>query len=124
MDAFAWIDAHLDVEERSESSFLYDGMPSQSARCLPIIYEPFDGTQRAHWAEQNSLEVFPVFAAAVIIAHLTGGAEQASINLLAGLFIAARIIHGIAYLEDRGPIRSFAWLSGMLCVIGLFVAAA
>lgn len=80
--------------------------------------------QRAHWAEINALEAFPPFAAGVIIAHLTGGAEQFTIDLLAGLFIAARIVHGAAYISDQGPVRSFAWLAGMLCIIGLFVAAA
>jgi uncharacterized MAPEG superfamily protein len=80
--------------------------------------------QRAHWAEQNALEAFAPFAAGVIVAHLTGGAEPMTINVLAGLFIAARLVHGAAYIANRGPLRSFAWLAGMICIIGLFVAAA
>ena len=80
--------------------------------------------QRAHWAEQNALEAFPPFAAGVIIAHLTGGADQTTINLLAGLFIAARVVHGLAYVNDLGLPRSFAWLAGFASMIGLFVAAA
>lgn len=80
--------------------------------------------QRAHWAEQNALEAFPPFAAGVIIAHLTGGAAQLTINVLAGVFIAARIVHGLAYVSDMGMPRSFAWLTGFACMIGLFVAAA
>ena len=59
--------------------------------------------QRAHWAEQNALEAFPPFAAGVIIAHLTGGAAQlTTINVLAGVFIAARMVHGLAYVSDQG----------------------
>jgi uncharacterized MAPEG superfamily protein len=80
--------------------------------------------QRAHWAEQNALEAFAPFAAGVIIAHATGGAEQLTIDVLAGLFIAARVFHGIAYVSDKGLPRSLAWLTGFACMIGLFVAAA
>lgn len=80
--------------------------------------------QRAHWAEQNALEALPPFAAGVIIAHVTGGAEQLTIDMLAGVFIIARIVHGLAYVNDKGLPRSFAWLAGFVCVIGLFVAAA
>mgnify|MGYP001544631614 CR=1 FL=1 len=80
--------------------------------------------QRAHWAEQNALEAFAPFAAGVIIAHVTGGAEQLTIDLLAGTFIVARIVHGLAYVNDKGMPRSFAWLLGFASMIGLFVAAA
>lgn len=79
---------------------------------------------RAWWAEQNAFEAFPPFAAGVIIAHATGGAEQITIDVLAGLFILARILHGLFYINDKGLPRSFAWLAGFACVIGLFVAAA
>ena len=80
--------------------------------------------QRAHWAEQNALEAFPPFAAGVIIAHVTGGAEQLTINVLASVFIVASIIHGLAYVNDLGLPRSFAWLAGFASMIGLFIAAA
>ena len=80
--------------------------------------------QRAHWAEQNALEAFPTFAAGVIIAHVTGGADQATINILAGIFIVARVLHGLAYVNDLGLPRSLAWLAGFASMIGLFVAAA
>ena len=80
--------------------------------------------QRAHWAEQNALEAFPTFAAGVIIAHVTGGADQATINALAGIFIVARVLHGLAYVNDLGLPRSLAWLAGFVSMIGLFVAAA
>jgi uncharacterized MAPEG superfamily protein len=79
--------------------------------------------QRANWAQQNALEAFPLFAAAVIIAHIAG-ASQTTIDLLAGLFIMARIAHGICYITDKGGLRSLVWLAGFGCIIGLFVAAA
>jgi len=78
--------------------------------------------RRAHWAQLNSHEALPPFVAAVIIAHLAG-AVQDTINLLAGLFILARVLYGYCYITDRSTARSMAWLLGLGCVIGLFVAA-
>ena len=85
--------------------------------------ETLDGyRRRAHWAQLNSHEAFAPFAAAVIIAHLAGAAQD-TINLLAGLFILARVLFGYCYITDRSTARSLAWLLGLGCVIGLFVAA-
>ena len=77
--------------------------------------------QRANWAQQNALEAFPPFAAATIIANLTGGAAE-RIDLLAGLFILFRILHGVFYISDHSALRSFAWLGGFICVVALFVS--
>jgi uncharacterized MAPEG superfamily protein len=79
---------------------------------------------RANWAQENSYEAFPPFAAGVIIAHLTGGADQSTINLLALAFVTARVLYGICYITDRSTLRSLAWSTGFACVVGLFVAAA
>lgn len=79
--------------------------------------------QRAHWAQENALEAFPPFAAAVIIAQLAGG-NQATIDTLAGVFIVARILHGVCYIADKGALRSLVWLVGFGCVIALFVTSA
>ena len=80
--------------------------------------------ERAQWAQENSYEAFPPFAAAVIIAHVTGNAAQGTIDLLALLFILARVAYGLCYIFDRSTLRSLVWLGGFLCVIGLFVTAA
>ena len=79
--------------------------------------------QRAYWAQLNAFEAFPLFAAAVIIAHLAGG-RQGTIDMLAVAFIGFRIIYTLAYLYDRPMLRSLVWSAGLFCVIGLFVAAA
>ncbi len=55
--------------------------------------------QRANWAQQNAYEVFPPFAAGVIIAHLAGSAQPV-IDLLAGVFLAMRIAHGLVYITN------------------------
>lgn len=83
-----------------------------------------EGVQkRAHWAQLNAFEAFPLFAAAVIIAHLAG-ATAARIDLLAVLWVVLRLIYGILYLADKGQARTIVWSAALLCVIGLFVSAA
>jgi len=79
--------------------------------------------QRADWAQANSYEAFPPFAAGVIVAHVVG-ANQLIVDLLAGIFLCARILYGVFYIKDKHMARSFSWLAGSLCTIGFFVAAA
>jgi uncharacterized MAPEG superfamily protein len=79
--------------------------------------------QRANWAQQNSYEAFPPFAAAVIIAHQLD-AGQATIDTLALAFIGFRIAYGICYIGNWHALRSLMWIAGFLCVIGLFITAA
>jgi uncharacterized MAPEG superfamily protein len=79
--------------------------------------------QRAYWAQLNAFEAFPLFAAAVIIAHLAGG-RQGTIDMLAIAFVGFRIIYTLAYLYDLPLLRSLVWSAALFCVIGLFVAAA
>jgi uncharacterized MAPEG superfamily protein len=78
--------------------------------------------KRAHWTQLNSFEVFPAFAAAVIIAHLLKGPSAAA-NLLAEAFVILRILYGICYLADKATLRSITWVAAQLCTIGLFIVA-
>lgn len=77
--------------------------------------------RRANAAQANSFEAFPLFAAAVIVAHLTQ-APQSRVDLLAMAFIAARVLYLICYLADWASLRSIAWLGGIACVVAIFVA--
>lgn len=79
--------------------------------------------QRAYWAQLNAFETFPLFAVAVIIAHLAQ-APQATVNGLAMAFVGFRVVYTLAYIYDKPTLRSLFWFSGFLCVIGLFVVAA
>ena len=79
--------------------------------------------QRALGAHLNSFEVSIGFVAAVIIAQLAH-APQARIDLLAIIFVAARLLYGILYLAGYGALRSAAFFVGLVCTIGLFVIAA
>lgn len=85
--------------------------------------QPFK--QRAYWAQLNAFEAFPLFAAAVIVAHLSvSRADQAWINGLAVACVGFRILYTLAYFYDKPTLRSLLWSGGLLCVIGLFVSAA
>ena len=78
---------------------------------------------RAHWAQQNSWEAFPVFAAAVVVAFLNL-VPQGKMDAAAAVFVLARLGYGACYLADKASLRSLAWLVGYAAVIYLFLAAA
>lgn len=77
--------------------------------------------QRAHAAHLNSFEAFPLFAAAVIVAQMTG-ADQARVDMLALAFIGLRILYGILYLANKAPLRSLVWLAALVCTVMIFVS--
>lgn len=107
------------------AKFSGPGFSGDSNRAPREFLEKLDGTRkRAHWAQLNSFEAFPAFAAAVIIAHLTGGADQGTIDALAVLFILVRCGYGFLYVQDIPRLRTPVWAAGLACVIGLFIAAA
>ena len=76
---------------------------------------------RAAAAESNSFEAFPLFAAAVIIAHLTR-APQGPLDLLAVVFILARIAYVICYLADWHWARSLVWFVGYAACLAIFLS--
>jgi uncharacterized MAPEG superfamily protein len=80
--------------------------------------------RRANNAQLNSFEVTPAFSAAVIIAHLAGGAEQVLLDQLAMAFIVSRILYLICYLADWASMRSLMWFVNMGLIISLFVVSA
>ena len=77
--------------------------------------------QRAHWVQLNAFETFPVFAAAVIIAHQSG-APQGRVDALALAFVAARVLYGVFYVADLATLRTLVWIGSMGLVVALFVA--
>jgi len=74
---------------------------------------------RAHAAQLNSFEAFPFFAAGVITAQLRDAPHE-TINMLAGVFIVARVLYLALYLADLPSLRSLAWLAGLGCVVAMF----
>lgn len=78
--------------------------------------------QRANWAQYNSFEAFPAFAAGVIIAQLSG-VEAVLLNALAVAFVVARLIYGVCYLYNQASLRSVFWFLGILIMVALYLAA-
>ncbi|MCX8745809.1 MAPEG family protein [Snodgrassella sp. B3882] len=78
---------------------------------------------RANAAQQNGYEVFAPFAAAVMIAHLTGNAAQITINSWSVLFILSRIGYLYCYIQDKSFARSCIWIGGIFCILALYIAA-
>ena len=79
--------------------------------------------RRAYAAHQNAFEAFPFFAAAVLTAT-TLGAPVSTVNLLAALYIALRIAHGLLYIGDKASLRSAAYGLAFLVNIAIFVLPA
>lgn len=76
---------------------------------------------RANSAHQNGFEVFPFFAAAVIVA--SGAASHAAIpllDILAVVWITLRLAYTGAYLGDQATLRSIVWLIGWFLTVGIF----
>ncbi|WP_132998748.1 MAPEG family protein [Luteimonas arsenica] len=79
--------------------------------------------QRANAAHLNAFEAFAPFAAGVLMAQFAG-VDHGRIALLAVVFVAMRLAHGIFYVADVQLARSLAWLGGFACVVALMVMAA
>ena len=65
-------------------------------------------TARAYGAQLNGFETFPLFAAAVIVAHMVGGPAGSSTSLSV-LYVLLRLGHMAAYIAGRQPLRSAAF---------------
>lgn len=78
---------------------------------------------RANAAQQNSFEAFAFFAAAVLVAHVSRG-QQAQVDLLAMVFVAARILYLVMYLAGLGALRSLVWAVGIGATVWIFLTPA
>jgi uncharacterized MAPEG superfamily protein len=69
--------------------------------------------QRATWAHQNSFEGFMIFAAAALMAYVTG--VNSSIAVVAAIaFVAARLLYSIFYILNIPLLRSLMFAVGSL----------
>ena len=55
MQIVEWIEEVLEPRLCNSEEFIYDEMESQSGKCLPIIYQPFDIARRMHWTDRGAL---------------------------------------------------------------------
>ena len=79
--------------------------------------------QRAYWAQLNSFEGFPLFAAAVLTAMMLRPTDGTGLALAWG-YVAARVAYSACYILHRPSLRSLVWLVGLACCLALFVLAA
>ncbi|MFT7772527.1 MAPEG family protein [Roseateles sp.] len=76
---------------------------------------------RANAAQANSWEALPIFIAGLFVAY-QHQAAQATVDLLALGFIAARLAYVALYVADQASLRSLLWAAGMAASVGLFFA--
>jgi len=48
-----WIKKELKPQICNSVEFMYEEMDSQSGKCLPLIYTPFDANNRLHWCDRG-----------------------------------------------------------------------
>ncbi len=85
--------------------------------------ERLDGlARRADHAHRNHFESFPLFAAAVLLAQIRD-LDPLRLNLLAGVFIGARLIYTALYLLNLPTLRSIVWFIGLVSALSIFISA-
>jgi uncharacterized MAPEG superfamily protein len=76
---------------------------------------------RLHAAQQNSWEALAIFAPAVLSAQAMA-MPQGRVDLLAMVFIAARVAYVALYAADAATLRTLAWVVGFGASLALFFA--
>ena len=74
-------------------------------------------------AQSNAWEALAIFTPAVLVNHLAG-ADAGTAATLALVWVGARTLHGVFYMQNLDMLRSLSFLVGLVCVIWLFVDAA
>ncbi|MGQ7818577.1 MAPEG family protein [Metapseudomonas furukawaii] len=78
---------------------------------------------RALAAHQNTIEAFPLFAAGVLVAHVTQ-TQGWFVEALALLFVVTRVLYLFLYWNDKATLRSLVWGVGLLCCLLLMLSPA
>ncbi len=76
--------------------------------------------QRATWAHQNCFEGFMIFAAAALMAYVTG-VDSTPAKIAAIAFVIARFLFSIFYILNIPPLRSLMFGVSSFCSGTLFV---
>jgi uncharacterized MAPEG superfamily protein len=74
---------------------------------------------RANAAQLNGFEAFPLFAAAVVIAHLRS-TDLKTVATLSVAFVVARVLYTALYIANLAALRSIVWFAGLGCSVALF----
>lgn len=92
-----------------------------SARDAPSPVPPGVVTQRLVRAQHNLFETLPLFAAAVLIAHVAG--RNGDLTYWgAVLYLAARVVYVPLYAAGIPVVRSLVWSVGLVGLILILVA--
>lgn len=78
---------------------------------------------RMQAAQQNGWEAFPTFAVAVLVGVTQGGPRE-TIDILAVLWVVARVAYVAAYAADRPTLRSGLFAIVLLIAIAIFTSPA
>ncbi|QLE54057.1 MAPEG family protein [Nostoc sp. TCL26-01] len=76
--------------------------------------------QRATWAHQNSFEAFMIFAAAALMAYVTGVNSQIAVWATIA-FIVVRLLYSVFYILNIPFLRSLMYAIGTLSSTTLVV---
>ncbi len=74
---------------------------------------------RANAAQANGWEALPIFLAGLFVAQ-QHQAAQATVDVLALGFVAARLAYIGLYLADQASLRSLLWMAGLAASVALF----
>ncbi len=99
------------------AKFAANGFDNREPR--PFLDSQTGWRKRAHWAHLNAFEAFPLFAFAVIMAHLNQ-ANSAAVDSICLLFLLFRVLHAFFYIANWATLRTMAWVGGLACVFALF----
>lgn len=92
------------------------GYDNRNPRAQQARLEGFGA--RALASHQNMIEAFPIFAAGVLAA-LVSGADGAWLEGLSLAFVLARVAYSVCYWTDAASLRSLFWMVGYGASIGL-----
>jgi len=76
--------------------------------------------QRAARAWRNDLENIPIFLILAWI-YVSAGLSTTPFVIYCAVFVAARILHTICYLNAIQPLRTISYTVGALAMLGLIV---
>lgn len=100
-----------------ETGLEYNASPRDEASPAPVGKV----TGRLQRSQQNLFETLPLFAAAVLIAHVAG--REGMLTLWgAWFYLVARIVYVPLYAAGIPFVRSLAWLSGLVGIVLILVA--
>jgi len=76
---------------------------------------------RAVAAHLNGFETFAPFAAAVLVAHISG-VSAGLVDTLSIVFVVSRVAYVGLYLADLASLRSLVWSVGWITTLVLFIS--